>query len=325
MSKILTMGNALVDVMTILESDETLKNLNLPKGSMQLVNLETSTNILKHTTNLKKSLACGGSSANTARSLAMLGVETTYIGKIGRDETGKFFKKDTINTGVNPLLFESETPTGTAIAMVSKDSERTFATYLGAAAELKPDDFADEIFTGYSILHIEGYLVFNHELIEKVVKTAKKCGVMVSLDMASFNVVEANLDFLKHLVQNYVDILFANEEEAKSFTSLEPREALDEIAKSCKIAIVKIGKNGSLIKSGDFFYHESAIDSNVIDTTGAGDNYAAGFLYGYINGWSLDKCAKAGSILAGQVIEVIGTSMNEEKWNKIIRMIQHIN
>ena len=324
MKKILTMGNALVDVMTLLDSDNVLDNLKLPKGSMQLVDLETSKQTLEHTQNLNRKLTCGGSAANTARSLAMLGVETGYIGKIGKDENGSLFANETKKSGVTPLLIETDTPTGVAIAMVSKDSERTFATYLGAAAELLPEDISENLFHGYSILHIEGYLIFNNALIEKAVKTAKKCGLKISLDMASYNVVEANLDFLKKIIENYIDIVFANEEEAKAFTGKNPEEALEEISKMCETAVVKTGEKGSIIKSGNIFYQEGIIDVKPIDTTGAGDNYAAGFLYGYINNRSLDKCAKVGTILAGNVIEVIGTTMDDKRWTRIKEMVKKI-
>ncbi|MBN2779090.1 MAG: adenosine kinase [Bacteroidales bacterium] len=317
MAKIIAMGNALVDIMTMLNDDQVLDNLNLPKGSMQLVDLETSKKVQEFTGNLSKSLASGGSAANTIRSMAVLGAQTGYLGKIGRDEMGKFFAQDMLKTGVTPKLIETDTPTGIAVALVSKDSERTFATHLGAAAELTPQDITPEIFDGFDILHVEGYLIFNNELIEKAMQTAKECGLTISLDLASYNVVEANLEFLKYLVDKYVDILFANEEEAKAFTGKEPEEALEMISKVCDIAIVKVGEDGSFIKKGIFKHEEGVIKVKPIDSTGAGDNYAAGFLYGIMNNWDLAKCAKAGAILAGNVIEVIGATMDEKRWERI--------
>ena len=317
MAKIIAMGNALVDIMTMLNDDQVLDNLNLPKGSMQLVDLETSVKVQEFTGDLSKSLASGGSAANTIRSMAVLGAQTGYLGKIGRDEMGKFFAQDMLKTGVTPKLIETDTPTGIAVALVSKDSERTFATHLGAAAELTPEDITSEIFDGFDILHVEGYLIFNNELIEKAMQTAKECGLTVSLDLASYNVVEANLEFLKYLVDKYVDILFANEEEAKAFTGKEPEEALEMISKVCDIAIVKVGEDGSFIKKGVFKHEEGVIKVKPIDSTGAGDNYAAGFLYGIMNNWDLAKCAKAGAILAGNVIEVIGATMDEKRWERI--------
>jgi len=317
MAKIIAMGNALVDIMTMLENDEVLDNLNLPKGSMQLVDQETSSKVQKQTDNLNKSLASGGSAANTIRSLAILGAETGYLGKIGKDDMGKFFAQDMIKTGVKPSLIETDTPTGVAVALVSKDSEITFATCLGAAAELTPEDITPDIFEGYDILHVEGYLIFNNELIEKAMQTAKECGVTVSLDLASYNVVEANIDFLKYLVEKYVDILFANEEESKAFTGAEPEESLEMIAKVCDIAVVKVGEEGSFVKKGLIKHQEGVIKVKPIDSTGAGDNYAAGFLYGIINNWDLSKCARAGAVLAGNVIEVIGATMDDNRWNNI--------
>jgi len=314
MVKIIAMGNALVDIMTMLPNDEVLGALGLPKGSMQLVDLETSINVQKQTDGFPKSLASGGSAANTIRSLANMGIQTGYLGKIGNDKMGEFFASDMKNTGVFPRLIKSETPTGLAVALVSEDSERTFATYLGAASELTPDDITDSTFAGYDILHVEGYLIFNNDLIEKAVSAAKENGLIVSLDLASYNVVEANLEFLKYLTEKYVDIIFANEEEAKAFTGQEPQKALEMISGICDIAVVKVGEEGSYVKKGKEIHKVGVINVKAIDSTGAGDNYAAGFLYGLVNNWPLDKCAKAGAILAGNVIEVIGATMDEKRW-----------
>lgn len=324
MTKIIALGNALVDVMTMLPNDSVLEELNLPKGSMQLVDAETSKKIQNFTDNFSKSIASGGSSANTIRSLANLGVSTGFVGKICDDEMGKFFAEDMKRTGVFPHLKKSKTPTGVAQALVSPDSERTFATFLGAASELIPDDISDLTFKGFDILHIEGYLIFNNELIEKALISAKNAGLKVSLDLASYNIVEANLDFLKYLIDKYVDIVFANEEEAKAFTGKEPEQALDMISSMCEIAIVKIGAEGSLVKRANEREAVRAIKAKPIDTTGAGDNYAAGFLYGLINNWDLRRCAQAGSILAGNVIEVIGATMDEKRWNKIKEEISQL-
>ncbi|HOZ29453.1 MAG TPA: adenosine kinase, partial [Bacteroidales bacterium] len=268
MVKIIAMGNALVDIITMLPDDKVLETLGLPKGSMQLVDLDTSMRVQKITEGFQKSLASGGSAANTIRSLAKLGISTGYLGKIGKDEMGSFFADDMKKTGVLPRLIKSETPTGCAVALVSKNSERTFATYLGAAAEMTPSDISEVTFAGYDILHIEGYLIFNNELIEKAVSLAKDNGLKVSLDLASYNVVEANLEFLKYLVEKYVDILFANEEEAKAFTGKDPLKALDMIAGICDIAVVKVGEGGSYVKRGDEIYKAGVIKAKPVDSTG---------------------------------------------------------
>lgn len=324
MTKILGLGNALVDVMTQLQDDDFLKKHNLPKGSMQLVDMQTSTQVLDSAEGLKQSLSSGGSAANTIHGLACMGAETGYVGTVGKDDYGKFFRNDMASKNIQPLLFESETPTGRAIALITPDSERTFATYLGAATELVPELITDELFKGYDMLHTEGYLVFNNELILSALKVAKKNGLKVSLDMASYNVVEANLDFLQGLISNYVDIVFANEEEAKALTGKEPEQALLEISEHCEIAIVKVGSKGSMIKKGEDIVRVNAINAKSLDTTGAGDLYASGFLYGMSKNWSLEKSGMAGSILAGNVIEVIGSKMNDERWDKIHSLINNI-
>ena len=317
MTKIIGIGNALVDVLTQLENDELLETLSLPKGSMQLVDAKTSEQIQIASKGLKKQMASGGSAANTIHGLAKLGVETAFIGTVGEDETGEFFHNDLKNNNISPLLIKSESPSGIANAMISNDGERTFGTFLGAAIELSAKHINDSQFAGYDILHVEGYLVQNHELLETILKTAKNNGLKISIDLASYNVVEDNLAFLKDMVEKYVDIVFANEEEAKAFTGLEPQEALNELSKITDIAIVKVGKKGSMIKQGDTVVKVKVDAVEPVDTTGAGDIYAAGFLYGLISDLGFQKAAEIGSLLASKVIENIGAKISDNDWVEI--------
>ncbi|MEZ5198963.1 MAG: adenosine kinase [Bacteroidales bacterium] len=324
MAKVLGMGNALVDILVKLENDNTLREFNLPKGSMQLVDFNFSKTVNAGTEHLPKQVASGGSAANTIHGLAGLGVETGFVGKVGNDDTGKLFQDDMENNNIKPHLYKSNTPSGRAMALISPDSERTFATYLGAAVELSPDDILPDLFDGYDYFHIEGYLVQNHALIEKAVALAKEKGLKVTIDMASYNVVEENLEFLKKILKHYVDIVFANEEEAKSFSGEEPEEALIHFSELCDIAVVKTGKTGSMVKQGNVKHIIQPIVANSIDTTGAGDMYAAGFIYGLIRGYSHDKCGAIGSIMAGKTIEVIGPKMDEMKWEEVKKQIEEI-
>jgi sugar/nucleoside kinase (ribokinase family) len=324
MTKIIGLGNALVDIIVFLEDDVLLEELELPKGSMQLVDIDKSGRVRKASEHLKSSFASGGSAANTIYGLARLGVETGFIGKTGKDDYGRIFKEDLEKSNINPVLFLSDTHSGRAVALISPDKERTFATHLGAAIELCADDLSKEHFSGYDYFHIEGYLVQNHELLEKALKLAKEKGMIVSLDLASYNVVEENLEFLKYIVEKYVDIVFANEEEAKSFTGKSPEEAMNDLADICEIAVVKTGKDGSLVKSGGQVFRIPAIEADVIDTNGAGDIYAAGFLFGLSQGWSLDKCAMTGGILAGKIIEITGARLDEKGWENALGMIGNL-
>jgi sugar/nucleoside kinase (ribokinase family) len=177
------------------------------------------------------------------------------------------------------------------------------------------------IFKGYSYFHIEGYLVQNHDLIRLAVELAKEHGLVVSLDMASYNVVEANKEFLLSIISEYVDIVFANEDEARSLTGMEPEEALDELSKLVEIAVVKTGSSGSLVKSGSDTYKIGIIEVTPIDTTGAGDLYASGFLYGLSMGLPLQECGELGARLAGNVIEFMGSKMSAERWENIRRQV----
>ena len=244
MKKILGMGNALTDILLQIDNDSLLTSLNLLKGGMQLINAERMTEISAAVNNFDSKMATGGSASNTINGIARLGLEAGFVGKVGKDDIGEFFSKDSLSNGVTPHLLKSETPSGRCTVLVSPDTERTLCTFLGAACELEASDLNPEMFSGYDIFHIEGYLVQNHELIRTAVKMAKESGLMVSVDLASYNVVETNLDFLNEIVTNYVDIVFANEEEAKAFTGNEPETALNIIAELCQIAIVKVGKEG---------------------------------------------------------------------------------
>ncbi len=315
--KIIGIGNALVDVLTQMKDDRLLEELELPRGSMQLVDAERMAQIQEKSKNLEKQRASGGSAANTIHGLAKLGMETAFIGSVGKDETGRFFEEDLKNSGITPILFYSDTASGISNVMISPDGERTLGTFLGAALELGPEMLSKENFEGYDILHVEGYLVQNHALLETILKLAKEAGLKVSLDLASYNVVEDNLDFLHDMVKNYVDIVFANEEESKAFTGKEPEGALDDIARLTDIAVVKVGSKGSMVKQGETVTPIAPIKARAVDTTGAGDLYASGFLYGLANNLGFEKAGYVGSLLSGTVIEVVGAKFGEEKWNEI--------
>ncbi|MGI6479448.1 MAG: adenosine kinase [Salinivirgaceae bacterium] len=321
--KVIGMGNALVDILIKLKSDNTLHELGFPRGSMQLVDKKRSNEVLAKVSGLDVSQSSGGSAANTIHGLAKLGITTGFIGKVGNDELGNFFADDLKAANIKNHLNNSKTESGRAITLISPDSERTFATYLGAAVELSANDIKADNFKGYNILHIEGYLVQNHDLILNAVKLAKECGLEVSLDLASFNVVEENLEFLKSIVGNYVDIVFANEEEAKSFTKKMPEEAIKELSKVCKVAVVKIGKEGSLIWANNEIVKVGVINAEPVDTTGAGDLYAAGFLYGYIKKKAPSECGWYGAILSGNVIEEVGAKMSDSRWENVLKQIKN--
>lgn len=322
--KILGIGNALVDILIQLEDESLLQKLNLPKGSMQLIQADDIPSITDEIESLPAVMVSGGSAANTIHGLAGLGMECGYFGKVGKDDLGEFYAKDFKEAGVSTLLLDSKTVTGRAYTFITPDSERTFATYLGAAVEMNAEDLDPEDFNNYDLLHIEGYLVQNTELIENTLKIAKNKGMRTSLDLASFNVVEASHEFLTRIIPEYVDIVFANEEEAKAYTQLDPAAALSVIADQCEIAIVKIGKKGSMIKTGKRKFEVGIIPVKALDTTGAGDQYAAGFLFGLHRELPLERCGEIGSLLAAKVIENYGARIPADSLTEIRQKVDTI-
>ena len=315
--KILGIGSALVDILTQIPDEQILKELNLPKGSMTYVDAQTSVEIGKKLAYLGNQMASGGSAANTMSGLAQLGVEAGFLSKVGEDEIGRFFEKQMTESHVKPLMLKSDTPSGRVQALVTADGERTFATCLGAAAEMCADDIKPELFEGWDIFYVEGYLVANPTMLKKAIETAKAQGMTIAIDLASYNVVEESRDFLLDIINNYVDIVFANEKEALALTGMEPENALHFIAERSDIAIVKIGAKGAFIQRGNEIVTIPPMKADVVDTTGAGDMWAAGFLAGLVKGENLQRCGMMGAIVAKNIIEVVGAKMDETRWEKI--------
>jgi sugar/nucleoside kinase (ribokinase family) len=317
MKKVLGIGNALVDILVHIDNDKILDRLGLQKGGMEMIDAQRKREILEEISGMPQTMATGGSTSNTIHGLARLGATAGYIGKVGNDELGRLFLQECERFGVIPHLIESNEDTGVAITFISPNAERTFATYLGAAATMQPEQVDAKILEDYDLIHIEGYLIFNHELILDVCQKAKACGLQISMDMASYNLIESNLDFVKMLLHDYVDIIFANEEEAKAFTGVEQVEALHKLSEDCPVAIVKVGKDGSYIKMDGEVTAIAPVDATRIDTTGAGDIYAAGFLYGLVNGYSAQKSGNLASYLSARLIEYVGAKLPDEEWQKL--------
>lgn len=314
---IIGIGNALLDALVRVNSDEVLTELGLPKGSMQLIDelKRADLNARMHAWSVQ--MATGGSAGNTILALARMGLPVAFIGKVGNDSYGRFFADNCREAGIVPHLLPISLPTGVASTFISPDGQRTFATYLGAAATLTADDLAPDFFEGHSYLYIEGYLVQNHDLMERAVELAHRAGLKVCLDLASYNIVEADHDFFAYLLEK-VDIVFANEEEARAFTGKEAEEALGLLAECCQIAVVKVGKHGAMAQCADEVVHCDAMNvEHVVDTTAAGDFFAGGFLFAHAQGRSLAECLRVGSLLAGHVIQVVGSSLPAETWERI--------
>jgi sugar/nucleoside kinase (ribokinase family) len=317
MKRILGIGNALVDILVQIDNETVLEKFELPKGSMQLVDGKKSSEVINGTNHYKQVRFSGGSAANTIHGLSMLGIDTGFIGSIGKDEAGDFFEKDMKTAGVKTFLLRRDNVTGTAVTLITPDSERTFATHLGAAVTLGENDLDPDFFKGFDILYIEGYLIPDMKLVEKACRLAKENSMVTVLDLASYNVVASYLDSFRKIVARYVDILFANETEAEAYTGFSGETALTSISEATDITVFKTGEKGSWIKKGIEKIKIEAIPVKCNDTTGAGDLYAAGFLYGYALGLDLEKCGMIGSLMGGKVIETVGARMDNAKFKEI--------
>ena len=305
------------------ENDDFLVQNEITKGAMTLVDENYADNLLSKTKN-KPIIAPGGSACNTTIGLGRLSKKAVFAGCCGDDDLGRQFQAAlSKNNVLSSLTITSAAKTGRVVSVVTPDAQRSMLTYLGASGLTNPDLFTPQLFKGASLVHIEGYLIFNEKLLRKVLESAKLSGVTVSLDLASFNVIEQNLNLVKSLVSQYVDIVLANEDEAKAYTTKsDEKEALDIIAEDCDIAVVKLGKRGSLVKRDKNVYTIAPVgEEKAKDTTGAGDLWASGFLYGIINDLPIEKAGYIGSLCGYEVCRVFGAHIPDDRWDAILREV----
>lgn len=322
--KIIGIGNALLDVLIRIESDKTLETLGLKKGAMDLIDENKMKEIQSNQMGLNRTEVPGGSVCNSMRSLAKLGATVGYAGKIGNDKEGKIYEDEIRKAGLTPYLVKKEGMSGCSTVLISPDGERTMATYLGLAETLSEEDIPVEVLKPFDCLYMEGYLISNEKLFLPVLKRAKQLGMKIALDLANFNIVNGFRDLLNEVIPEYIDVLFSNESEAEAFTGFPAGIAIKLMSQKVEKAVVTIGKEGALTADNSGILKVDALKNNPIDTTGAGDNFAAGFLFGYSKGASLEQSAQIGSVLAGNVIETVGAQIPEERWCEIKLKVNEI-
>ena len=320
--RIVGVGNALVDILAY-EDEDFVKKAGAAKGGMTYVEKEFIEQTLAMSSQQPITVP-GGSACNTIVGIGRLGGAARFIGKCGNGELGTFFENDLKRQNVEPALLRSNSPTGRVLSIVTPDAQRSMFTCLGAAAEMLPEDISENLFENAAVVHIEGYLLFNPQLILKVLKTAKASGALVSLDLPSYNVVKESHELLRHIVETSVDILMANEDEAQAYTGqADEARALNDLAEKVDIAILKIGERGSLIAhNNEIVPIRPQGSGHAIDSTGAGDLWAAGFLYGRVNGYPLEKCGALGSACGYEVCQVMGANIPEAGWERIRKLIK---
>ncbi len=319
--RITGIGSALVDIL-INETDAFLQALGKEKGGMTLVD-DAESQSISSKTDQTPMVVPGGAACNTIVGVGNLGGEARFIGRRGDDTYGKNYESQIISSQVEPKLTLSSSPTGRVISVVTPDAQRSMFTFLGASTEMDPKAITPQLFADTAIAVIEGYLLFNPDLMMAAVKAAKTAGTLIALDLASFEVVNASKEILPGLIKTYVDILIANEDEAKAYTGHDDEtQALAVLSQDVTYAVLKVGKRGSYVSFNEKTYEiEPMIGNDPIDTTGAGDLWAAGFLFGIANGFSIEKSGQLASACGYEVCQVMGAQIPEDAWTRIRALI----
>lgn len=311
---LLAIGNALVDVLCKVDDNELAKlckKFDMLKGSMNLIDEYKAVEIYADMGPAIE--VSGGSAANTMAGFASFGGRGAYISKVAEDQLGDVFRHDIRSIGVDfdsvPLVVGA--PTGRCLILITPDAERTMNTFLGATSELSENDIDESLVTSSKVTYMEGYL-FDRDpakrAFRKAGSIARESGRDVSLTLSDSFCVERHRDDFKVLVDSYIDILFANEDELKSLYEVDNfNDAIECVKSKSKVAAITRGNQGSvIITPNDMFEIKASPVNEVIDTTGAGDQYAAGFLYGYTRDMPLEKCGELASLAAGEVIAHLG-------------------
>jgi len=319
MKKILGIGAALVDVLANV-SDQWIAEQGVQKGGMNRVEWPQ---MEKFLSSLKDPVRVpGGSTCNTMVGISKLGGDAAFISRVGDDELGRLFQNHLKNYHVEDRMGLSDVATGCVFSAVTPDAQRSMWTFLGASNDMKPEDYCPALFDGVSLILAEGYSAFDTENFKKCFSLARSLGVETALDFSSFGVVDACRGLFDELFeQKMIDIVIANEDEAFAYAGVKEEAALEVIAKKAKVAVVKLGKHGALIAKDGQVTRVSAGSAKAIDTTGAGDLWAAGFLYGYMNGWDMERAGNLGSIVSNEVVQVMGAMIPEEGWKRILSQV----
>jgi len=318
---IIGVGSPILDTLIQVEDAFLAEHVAGSKGGMELMDAAAMAEILRKSP--RETLDTpGGSAGNTIFAMSRLGMKTSFLGKLGNDEAARVFLDSYEKLGGDISRFKTaDHPNARCLSLVTPDSERTMRTMLGASALLEPDEIHPADFEGARHVHAEGYLFFNPALMKKVLQCASEAGCTISVDLASFEVVEATRDQLPRLLNDYVDIVFANEDEASAYFpgQSDYEEMARSLSRICEIAVVKLGAKGSLIANQDHLHGVDCFPiEQLVDTTGAGDLWASGFLTGWLRGQPLPVCGQWASRMGGEIVQVMGAQVPENRWKEIL-------
>lgn len=313
--------NALVDVLYEVP-DSVISELSLTKGIMHLVDAPRQSAVLNHLKGRKHTIELGGSSLNAMRTVASLGLKTSFAGMIGKDDFGKRISERMQQLRIESHLgLSDKEPTGSCLILITPDGERTMNTNLGASRLYDSSHVPNKSIENAKILHFCGYQWDTEGQmsgIKNALATAKRSDTLVSFDLADPFVVERNRDAFHQIIKDYADIVFCNKEEARLMFQCGPAEAAEQIAALGAVAVVKVGAEGALVRHGDSTHKIAPYTTRVIDTTAAGDMFAAGFLYGRLKDHNYATCGRMGAYLASDVISRIGATVSENALGSVV-------
>lgn len=324
--KVICVGSPIVDRLAHV-GENALGRLGGGKGGMHLVQTAEMEELMNELQD-PVAVSPGGSAANTAFALSRLAVPAAILGKIGDDGQGRFYRRSFEQVGGDSSRMKvcRKSATASCLCLITPDAERTMRTDLGAAAGLLPEEVSAEDFADCRHAHVEGYLLFNPALAMSVLSAAREAGCTVSLDLGSYEVVEANADTLPGLLTEYVDVVMANKDEAAAFCgSHDPIAGLERLGACSPMAAVKLGARGAYLKTdGESHFVPAFSVDDPVDATGAGDFWAAGFLYGRLQGHSLEDSGRFGAALGAEAVRHVGASLPDEAWERIAGRIEDI-
>ena len=313
-------GNPIMDLLAHVDDAFLAAHVAGAKGGMVLVD-DADIAALVRQVQGKVAMMPGGAAGNATLGAARLGLRATYLGKIGGDITAEnYFENFTAAGGDGSRFKRAALPNGRCLSLVTPDGQRTLRTHLGAAMTLAPEEVTLADFAGTRHALIEGYLLFNPALAQKVIDTARAAGCTISIDLASFEVVNAARDWIFGQLRQGVDIVFANEDEAAALFGRKDdyENFARELAGFGGIACVKLGGEGAWVAQGKHVHRIAPVRAErVVDTTGAGDSWAAGFLYGYLRGATLPVAGAIGSILGAETVQHLGAAIPDAHWPRI--------
>ncbi|MBN1548261.1 MAG: adenosine kinase [Syntrophaceae bacterium] len=303
------MGNSLVDIQAFV-SDTFLEDIGVAKGIMHLVDEERSRSILKRLDGIPTEMLPGGSCANTVSTVAFLGGRPTYTGIVAEDRYGKVYEEKLQGNGVKTITkWVRHGMTGSSIILTTPDAERTMNTHLGVCREFVKDDIDLDLLKECRVFHLTGYMwdtANQKETAIYAMEHAKRFGLRVSFDIADPFLVERNRGEFPKIIKEYVDILFGNAQEVIMLTDIDsPIDAGKTLQQDCEIAVVKVGKEGSFVITQNI-EKIAPFPVEALDTTGAGDCYAGGFLYAYCQGKALGECGRFANYIASKIVTVKG-------------------